>query len=478
MSHFESLDPLFHPRSIALAGITTANPEHWTRVFFDVLIEIGFEGPIYLVNPKGGEIQGCKVYKRLRDIPGTVDYVISTVPAQASPGLVEECGTKGVRAIHFCTAGFSETGEKEGARLEAHLVEAARRKGMRIIGPNCMGIYCPQARLSFGVGFPREGGQVAFVSQSGGNAGSIVRQAAWRGVRFSKVISYGNACDLNESDFLEYLTDDPDTKIIALYIEGVKDGARFHRALERAAKEKVVVLLKGGITHGGTRAAAGHTGSLAGDEVIWDALCRQFGIIRVYSLQELADMLQTLLFLSAPKGRNVALIGAGGGNSVLIADEFEKKGFILPQLPQEIIHRLREFSPAAGNILRNPIDYSQTIMEPGKVGDLVSIVSGWESIDLLIGFLDLSGFASPQSTAPGAMSRWADGMFEMIPASSKPIAMVLQLSVVPEDANELMLIAQRFVSSQVPTYMSFAGAATSINLSLTYKESYPGRLKA
>jgi len=478
MSHFESLDPLFHPHSIALAGITTANPEHWTRVFLDALTESGFERPIYLVNPKGGEIQGYKVYRSFRDIPGTVDYVISTVPAQASPGLVEECDTKGVRAIHFCTAGFSETGEEEGARLEAQLVEASRRKGIRIIGPNCMGIYCPQSRLSFGVGFPQESGHVAFVSQSGGNAGGLVRQAAWRGVRFSKVISYGNACDLNESDFLEYLADDPDTKIIGLYIEGVKDGARFHRALERAAKEKVVVLLKGGITHGGTRAAAGHTGSLAGDEVIWDALCRQFGIIRVYSLEEMADILQTLLFLPIPKGRNVALIGAGGGNSVLIADEFEKKGLIVPQLPQEIIHRIREFSPAAGNILRNPIDYSQTIMETGKLGELVRIVSGWESIDFLIGFLDLSGFASPQPSTSGALSRWADGMFEMIPASSKPIAMVPQLSVVPEDANQIMIIAQAFVSSQVPTYMSFAGAANSINLLLTYKESYPGRLKA
>jgi len=320
MSHFESLDLLFHPRSIALAGITTANPEHWTRVFLDALTEIGFERPIYLVNPKGGEIQGYKVYKNLRDIPGTVDYVISTVPAQASPGLVEECDTKGVRAIHFCTAGFSETGEEEGARLEAQLVETSRRKGIRIIGPNCMGIYCPQSRLSFGIGFPKESGHVAFVSQSGGNAGSLVRQAAWRGVRFSKGISYGNACDLNESDFLEYLADDPDTKIIGLYIEGVKDGARFHRALERAAKEKVVVLLKGGVTHGGTRAASGHTGSLAGAEVIWDALCRQFGIIRVYSLEEMADILQTLLFMPIPKGRNVALIGTGGGNSVLVAD--------------------------------------------------------------------------------------------------------------------------------------------------------------
>jgi len=477
MSHlsYESLEPLFRPRSIALAGISIANPEHWTRILFESLIEFAFEGPIYLANPKGGEINGFKVYERLGDIPDTVDYVISTVPAEAAPKLVEECDAKGVKAIHFCTAGFSETAEEEGVRLEAQLAEVSRKRGIRIIGPNCMGIYCPRARLSFGVDFPKESGQVAYVSQSGGNAASLVRQAAWRGIRFSKVISYGNACDLNESDFLEYLADDPDTKIIALYIEGVKNGARFHEALEKAAKEKVMILLKGGVTQGGARAAAGHTGALAGSEVTWDALCRQFGIIRVHSLEELADTLETLLFMPVPKGRNVGLIGAGGGNSVLIADEFEKKGLKAPPLPQEIRNRIRQFTPAAGNILRNPVDYSQTMMEADKLGEVFHTISRWDGIDFLIGFLDLSGFAVTQSQT---LSRWVDGMLEASPRSSKPIAMVLQLSVVPQDMNELLILAQKFVSSQLPIYISFAGAANSINMLLTYNESYPGRLKA
>ena len=152
---FDSLEPIFHPRSIALAGITVANPEHWTRTFFDSLIASKFNGPLYLVNRRGGEIGGRKVYHSLKDIPSSVDHVISTVPAKAAPGLVEECAGKGVKAIHFCTAGFGETGEEEGARLEAELVEVSRRKGIRIIGPNCMGIYCPESRLSFQGNFPR-----------------------------------------------------------------------------------------------------------------------------------------------------------------------------------------------------------------------------------------------------------------------------------------------------------------------------------
>ena len=241
-SRQDDLDFLFHPNSVALVGITTAQTWHWTLTFLEGLLEIGFDRPLYLVNPKGGEIKGHKVYTSLRDVPGNVDYVIGLVNAQIAPRLVEECADKGVKAIHFCTAGFSETGEEERIKLENELAEIARKKGIRILGPNCMGIYCPQSRLSYSPEFPKESGPVGVISQSGGNSIFLVRQAALRGIRFSKVISYGNACDINESDLLEYLAKDADTKIIALYIEGIKDGKRFRRAMEEATKEKTVIL--------------------------------------------------------------------------------------------------------------------------------------------------------------------------------------------------------------------------------------------
>jgi len=239
-----SLQPLFYPTSIALAGVTVDNPQHWTRTFLDSLLEFQFEGSLYLVNPRGGEIQGIRVYQRFTDIPQNVDYVISTVPAKAAAGLIEECANKGVKAIHFCTAGFSETGEEEGVRFEAQLADLSQRTGVRIIGPNCMGIYCPGSRVSFRAEFPKESGPVGFISQSGGNTPGLINRVMSRGVRFSKVISYGNACDLNESDFLEYLAADSETKIIGLYIEGVKDGTRFRQALQKAAEEKAIILLK------------------------------------------------------------------------------------------------------------------------------------------------------------------------------------------------------------------------------------------
>jgi len=471
--HQHNLDFLFHPNSIALVGITTAETWHWTRTFLEGLIEIEFDRPLYLINPKGGEINGHKIYTSLKDVPGNIDYVIGLVNAQIAPKLVEECAEKRVRAIHFCTAGFSETGDEQRIKLESELAEVARRKGLRILGPNCMGIYCPQSRLSFSPAFPKESGPVGVISQSGGNSIYLVRQAALRGIRFSKVISYGNACDINETDLLEYLANDADTKIIALYIEGIKDGKRFRRALEEATKEKTVILLKGGTTEGGARAAAGHTASLAGSWAAWDALCKQLGIISVGSIEEMIDVLVTLLFLPIPRGRNALLFGAGGGASVLIADEFENRGLRVPPIPQEIVAQIREFTPIAGNILRNPVDYSQAMMNTEGVIKTFDILSRWDGVDFLVTFVRTGQFTasriSENQLKTLLMSRFPikQGYF------SKPVAMVLEPSIMPEEAEAILAAIRSCISSGLPVYYSFAAAANAINLVLNHTEKHP-----
>jgi acyl-CoA synthetase (NDP forming) len=463
------LDFLFHPNSIALVGITTAKTWHWTLTFLEGLLEIGFDRPLYLVNPKGGELKGHKIYASLKDVPGNVDYVIGLVNARIAPRLVEECARKGVRAIHFCTAGFSETGEEDRAKLEYELAEAAHKNGIRIIGPNCMGIYCPKSRMSFSPAFPEESGPVGVISQSGGNSIYLVRQAALRGVRFSKVISYGNACDINETDLLEYFANDADTRIIALYIEGIKDGRRFRRALEEATKEKTVILLKGGATEGGARAAAGHTASLAGSRATWDALCKQLGIISVSSIEEMIDVLVTLLFLPLPAGRNVVLLGAGGGASVLIADEFESRGLRIRPLPPEIVAQIREFTPIAGNILRNPVDYSQAMMNFEGVIKTFAILSGWEGADFMVTFIRTGQFTTYRTAEEHVnllMSRFSVKQ-GMLP---KPLAMVIEPSVMPEEAGAILTAIRGAIASELPVYYSFATAANAINLVLNHSE--------
>jgi acyl-CoA synthetase (NDP forming) len=469
------LDFLFHPNSLALVGITTAATWHWTLTFLEGLLEIEFDRPLYLVNPKGGEIKGHKVYTSLKDVPGNIDYVIGLVNAQIAPKLVEECAEKGVRAIHFCTAGFSETGEEQRIKLESELAEVARRKGIRIIGPNCMGIYCPKSRLSFSPAFPKESGPVGVISQSGGNSIYLVRQAALRGVRFSKVISYGNACDINESDLLEYLANDPDTKIIAMYIEGIKDGKRFRRILQEAAKEKTVILLKGGATEGGARAAAGHTAALSGSRTTWDALCKQLGIISVSSIEEMIDVLVTLLFLPLPAGRNVVLLGAGGGASVLIADEFESRGLRVLPLPPEIVAQIREFTPIAGNILRNPVDYSQAMMNLEGVIKTFAILSRWEGADFIVTFIRTGQFTTYRTAEDHVnllMSRFSVKQ-GMLP---KPLAMVIEPSVMPEEAEAILAAIRGAIASELPVYYSFATAANAINLVLNHAGKQPKKL--
>jgi acyl-CoA synthetase (NDP forming) len=474
-THQHSLEFLFHPNSIALVGITTAETWHWTRTFLEGLTEIEFDRPLYLINPKGGEINGHKIYTSLKDVPGDIDYVIGLVNAQVAPKLVEECAEKGVRAIHFCTAGFSETGEEQGTKLESELVEVARRKGIRIIGPNCMGIYCPQSRLSFSPAFPKERGPVGVISQSGGNSIYLVRQAALRGVRFSKLISYGNACDINENDLLEYLATDADTKIIALYIEGIKDGKRFRRAMQEATKEKTVILLKGGTTEGGARAVAGHTAALAGSRATWDALCKQLGIISVSSIEEIVDVLVTLLFLPLPRGRNALLFGAGGGASVLIADEFENRGLRVPPLPPDIVAQIREFTPIAGNILRNPVDYSQAMMNLEDVIKTFSILSGWDGADFLVTFVRTGQFTTSRISEDHLnllMSRFSvkQGLFP------KPVAMVLEPSIVPQEAEAILAAIRGCISFGLPVYYSFAAAANAINLVLNHTKKQSKRV--
>jgi acyl-CoA synthetase (NDP forming) len=302
----------------------------------------------------------------------------------------------------------------------------------------------------------------------------LVRQAALRGVRFSKVISYGNACDINENDLLEYLASDPDTRIIALYIEGIKDGKRFRTAMEQATKEKTVILLKGGATEGGARAASGHTAALAGSRTTWDALCKQLGIISVSSIEEMIDVLVTLLFLPLPRGRNAVLFGAGGGASVLIADEFESRGLRVPPLPPELIAQIREFTPIAGNILRNPVDYSQAMTNLEGVIKTFGILSKWDGADFIVSFVRTGQFTTSRISEDHLnllMSRFSIKQ-GLLP---KPVAMVLEPSILPNEAEAILAAIRGCISSGLPVYYSFAAAANAINLVLNHAERLPGR---
>jgi acyl-CoA synthetase (NDP forming) len=268
--------------------------------------------------------------------------------------------------------------------LEKEIIRKAKEGGVRVIGPNCMGLYSPDVGLTFRHSLPKEPGHIALASQSGGNAADLEYQGAGRGLRFSKIISFGNAADLNESDFLDYLIQDPQTEIIAMYLEGIKDSGRFLDLLRAVQGTKPVVLLKAGRTNAGSRAVVTHTASLSGDDVLWDAICKQFGVIRVHSVVEMADLLLAFQLLKPCAGNSVLIMGGGGGGSVSAADVCELEGFEVPPLPPSMMEELQTLAPQVWSLVSNPMDGS--VM--GGVETLVrcfQLGARWEGVDLLIG---------------------------------------------------------------------------------------------
>ncbi len=474
-----SLDFLFRPRSIALAGVSAdpskPGPAQW---YLMSLIKFGYPGKIYPLHPAGGEIDGLRVYKNLAEIPGEVDYVVSAVSARHTPQLIRDCAAKGVKATHLFTSGYSEIEDSVGRRLEEEVLQIAREGGVRLIGPNCMGIYCPSAGLTFArdhpdqAGFPGRSGPLGLISQSGGNCIYCIREASERGIFLSKAISYGNAADLNESDFLEYLTDDTDTKIISMYIEGVKDGGRFKQALGRAVKAKPVIIYKAGNTETGARACASHTSAIAGSTAAWQALFRQYGVIQVTGMSELVDISITLAFMPVPSGRNVVVAGSGGGVGVQAADDITAAGLHLPFLHIDLRRTLHSiYGTEAGSMFRNPLDIPPMGSVEHHVRAIQSVADS-KDVDVIIMQFPIDLWAL--SPRPVLMGRFIELMTALKRNISKPLAVVLHNSITVQ-ARRLEEQARGQLAAQgLPVYPSISRAAHAIDRYITYSRRHSG----
>jgi len=465
------LEYIFNPSSIAVVG-ASPEPSSWTTTtFLNPLIQFGYEGKLYPIHPRASEVSGLKAYPSILDVPGPVDHVICAIRATLVPKLMRDCVTKRVKVIHFFTSGFSETGEEEGIRLEKEITEIAHQGGMRIIGPNCMGIYCPSSRISFDAAFPRESGCVGFLCQSGGNSIEGVQLGDARGVRFSKVVSFGNACDLNEADFVEYFAHDPQTRIIVGYIEGTKDGRRFINALQEAVKAKPVIMVKGGVTEGGIRAAASHTGALAGSNAVWSSLFCQLGIMQVYDLEELVDL--TLLFqhLKPCQGRRIGIVGTSGGRSVLITDNCERQGLTISTFPLEVRKKLREIVPEEldpGTSVRNPVDLAKSGLDPDILSKVLETMANYDGIDFILVHINVA-FGLYRGTNE-MIKRQIDSLIESKKCIVKPIAAVIRHSGAPEAANYAFSVQKRCLEAGIPVFPSFDRAARAVSRFIRYYE--------
>jgi len=383
------LERAFHPRTVAIVGISSQarRGAPWApggSSFIGSLEQLEFKGRIYPVNPKVTEVIGYKVYPSVSAIPEPVDLVIIAIPAADVPPVLEDCIKADARNIHMFTAGFEETGEKEGIELAKQVREIISRGRLRLIGPNCMGLYVPSAGIGTFDKLPRQSGQVAFVSQSGGHLNWYAHYGPNYGVWFSKGISFGNAYALDSTDFLEYLANDPDSRLICMYLEGIRDGKKLLRQVREINHSKPVVLWKAGLTEHGARAVASHTASMAGQEAVWRGFFRQTGAVQVYSLEEMAEMAMTFRYVKPPQGKRVAVMGLGGGTSVAAADACSREGLVVPPLTEYTQNELKKFIPLAGASIRNPLDTGLVFRDVSVLAREMDLVTADPSIDMLI----------------------------------------------------------------------------------------------
>lgn len=374
-----SLEKVFNPRSVAVIGASEVPgkaAERRTRS----LIQGGYQGDIYLINPKRSELFGRKAYPNITAVEKEVDLVMIVVAPKFLVPAVTDSVKMGAKGMVIITAGLGETGA-EGKKIEEQILQEAAKTGAYVIGPNCSGMFSASAQMNLLGVPPLRAGSISVLAQSGNVIDSLTHYAGVRGVGFSKIISLGNAIGVSFPEYIEYLKDDPNTKAIMIYLEGIKDGNRLVQVARETAKEKPVIALKVGRSEAGARAAASHTGSLAGDALIVDAAFRQAGIVRVSNVDELFDMAYTLSTCPIPTGNRVAILSEGGGDNSIAADNAEIHGMEVPVLSRETQERIKPFL-LEGMPASNPIDYGGTAEEnPHMITECVRVCMEDEQVD-------------------------------------------------------------------------------------------------
>ena len=462
----QEFKPIFYPESIAIVGASQDMQKvgyGWVKG----IVDAGFGGGIYPVNPRGGELMGLKIYPSLAAIPGTVDYVVVLIPRNAAPDLLDDCAVKKVKAVHFFTAGFREIGDATGYRLEEELKEKARQGGFRIIGPNCIGAYCPKSKIPYGPLAARplsalgESGPVGFITQSGGIGGKLIEIGIARGIKYSKGISFGNGIDLDEVDFLKYMAADPEISVIGAYLEGTRDGHRLFSTIKEVAKVKPVIVWKAGRTEVGAAAAKSHTGSLASSALIWSAALKQAGAVEAYGLDELADTLLIFQQLQRWQGKGIAIAGGladgGGGISVSGGDICSELGLSIPPLSESTRQQLGSLLGQVGSILHNPVDVSQGGGRPFILEQVFKLIITDPSIDLLIVQED-TGILMMQMLWEEVEA--INNIFiDIMATQDKPVVIVL-----PSGAAEMerLQIEHKLTQASIPVFPTMERAAKAI----------------
>lgn len=377
------LDPIFKPESVAVIG-ASAVPMKWGNDIILTMQQDGYQGRIYPINPKEKEILGLKVFRTVLEVPGSIDLAVIALRSEQVSQALRECIQKGIKGAVLISAGFAETGER-GKILEEEVLRIAREGGLRFVGPNCMGIYSAAVHLNLSLppGVPK--GSIAFISQSGTFGGIFSREVARRGLGLSCFISAGNQADLDVADYLEYLAEDPLTRVVVMYIEGLKDGRKLLQAGRTVASHKPVIVYKAGKNPSVARVTRSHTASMAGEDRIFDALCRQAGFIRVEELLDLLDAAAALSLEPLPRGRRMGILGTGG-LCVVLADTCVSLDLQVPELTAEEMGYIisdQRFPPHAPPP-KNPVDFAGANRTALQEALVLNKMARLETIDGLI----------------------------------------------------------------------------------------------
>jgi acetyl-CoA synthetase (ADP-forming)/acetyltransferase len=389
------LTRLFFPRTIAVIG---ASPHlgGGKLPYYQVIQLAGYKGRLYPVNPKYQDINGAKVYASLDDIPEPVDLAIASVPAKLALETVEAAARNKVGFLHFFTSGFSEVGNR---KLEEDMLLAARKGGTRIVGPNCIGVHCTESGITCDLPkSPMKGvGNVAFLGQSGGMTHNFMRMAHSRYLELNKVVSYGNQIDLKVEDYLDYFAGDDTIKVVAAYIEDIKDVQLFLKVLQKTTARKPVIILKGGTTEQGARAAASHTGAMAARQDLWSSVMRQYGCIEAHNFEHLVDLTMMAVANRVPCGNRLGFLGAGGGTSVLFTDFASQDHLLLPELGSQAQEKISQKISNVNTSTANPVDLGFYGFDFHIMSHTIQAMAQDRNIDVIIPYFSLDFITSFQS---------------------------------------------------------------------------------
>lgn len=470
-----SIEEMLKINSVAIVGVSAKLGYYWVHS----MLQWEHDLKIWLVSKKEGEVLDHKMYQSVTDIPEKIDYAIIAVPYMAVPETLKQCYDKGAKGVTIFTSGFSELGSEEGRQREEELRKFLESHPIRAFGPNCMGLMYPEIGFAFMPTSKKLVGNAGFLSQSGGVAIATYTAGVAGGMGFSKVFSFGNQVDIKPQELLDFFRDDKLTKVVGAYIEGAKNGRKVLDALMGVSQVKPVVVLKGGRSKEGSRAASSHTGALAGSNEIWNAAFRQANIQTVDTLEDLVATMSIFSLSPKPQSRNIGLIAISGGTSVIYTDLCIENGLNVPRTSETTINKLDPLIRDVGTGLGNPIDLAADYYQDQTTAEVIRLVGEESNFDSLIIEADVHNMhqvatiLNAQDTLVDYWKMLADAGKHVVDNEKKPVLVAIPEVAYPGPRADAWNI---FVGQGLPVFHNVKEAVTGLSRVCSYHETKARRL--